>query len=418
MAGDIRPTSVLLDYLKRVEKRTYGRRAIHAHLSALHPNNRKQHHKKLVNDAFADMIKADKGQVFNMPNDDVIFVYEDRAQDEVDAAKVKMQFIFADDPALQGSGADDFISNYDLQTQFAALVAVAQRLAMGGPNIESGPRTLSGMARPGMGLSNYAPRRKPLGKPLTPAMLAKVEKALSSADFANMIRRQSICAIVGKAAPQVLFDEVFVSIPDLRETLLPEVDFSASPWLFQHMTETLDRRVLSNINKHDDGSLNSDFSINLNVSTVLSSDFLTFDDNINASMRSSIVVEMQMVDIFSDLAAYLLARDFAHDRGYRICIDGLSWETLPYIDRIGLGADLVKLFWMPELAEAIGSDDEIKSHIKRIGTGRVILCRVDDELAVEVGQSAGITLFQGRHVQRMLMSDPRRKRVGSVLVKK
>lgn len=100
-----------------------------------------------------------------------------------------------------------------------------------------------------------------LRRELTPAMLAKVQKALSMTDFSSLIRRQSVCAVIGKSPPQMLFDEVFVSIADLRDMLLPDVDLTANPWLFQHLTETLDKRVLVSISRHDDGSLTSNFRL-------------------------------------------------------------------------------------------------------------------------------------------------------------
>ena len=59
-----------------------------------------------------------------------------------------------------------------------------------------------------------------LRRELTPAMLAKVQKALSMTDFSSLIRRQSVCAVIGKSPPQMLFDEVFVSIADLRDMLM------------------------------------------------------------------------------------------------------------------------------------------------------------------------------------------------------
>ncbi len=74
----------------------------------------------------------------------------------------------------------------------------------------------------------------------------------------------------------------FISIADLRETLLPKVNLASSPWLFQQLTETLDRRVLSLLNKHDDRTVAGDVSINLNVQTLLAPEFLVFDDNIKA----------------------------------------------------------------------------------------------------------------------------------------
>jgi hypothetical protein len=213
--------------------------------------------------------------------------------------------------------------------------------------------------------------------------------------MANMIRRQPICAVVGDALPQPIFHEIFISIADLRETLMPSVNMASSPWLFQQLTETLDLRVLSLLNRHDDRTLEGDISINLNVATLLSQEFLTFDDNIKVSKRGTIVLELQKVDIFADLSAYLFARDFAHERGYRICIDGLTYPMLPYIDRERLGADLIKLVWDNNLSDEL---EHKQDALRRVGVSRIILCRCDTESSIEFGKSLGVSLFQGRHI--------------------
>ena len=420
-------SSLIIDHLKRLENSPFGRYAIHIQMSKLQPENQKPLNFRHIYEIFQDLIETNKGRLFNLINDDIMFFYEEPVKDEVEAFKIKINFLFADDPFLAEASDDDedkFIVEYSLHTDFNKLLETVKKCSVYKNATGSSATTESLTPKPTQPQSqpnvkeiipNPPPPRK--GEPLTPAMLAKVEKSLLNTDFANMIRRQSVCAIVGKALPQTLFDEVFVSIADLREAILPEVNFALTPWLFQHMTETLDKKVLSNINKHDDGTLNSNFSINLNVSTVLSNDFLLFDDNINASMRSTIVIEMQLVDIFSDLASYILARDFAKERGYRICIDGISLETIPYVDRLKLGADMVKIIWNQDLADALAKNPQTIADIKRIGGGRIIFCRVDDAVAVEVGQGFGVTMFQGRYVQRLMFSDPRKKRVGSVMVK-
>ena len=116
------------------------------------------------------------------------------------------------------------------------------------------------------------------------------------------------------------------------KTLLPDVNLASSPWLFQQLTETLDRRVLAMLIKHDDRTVAGDVSINLNVQTLIAPEFLTFDDNLQAGMRGTIVLEVQKVDAFADLGSFLFARDFAHERGYRICIDGVDIPYLPLVD--------------------------------------------------------------------------------------
>ena len=240
-------------------------------------------------------------------------------------------------------------------------------------------------------------------------MLAKVKKILSVADFSSFIRRQSICAIIGHSAPQRVFDEVYVSIPDLREMLLPDVDLTSNPWLFLSLSETLDKGVLETISRHDDGSLISNFSVNINVSTILSDEFLEFDDSVNVSMRSSIILELQLADMFSDLKAFMLAKTFAQARGYKVCIDGITVDKLKYINRANLDCDLMKIIWHPSFAEVINEDKHFTDYVNKAERAKMILCRIDDPTAIEVGNSLGINLYQGRYVQKLLSQQARSK---------
>ena len=227
-------------------------------------------------------------------------------------------------------------------------------------------------------------------------------------DFSSLIRRQSVCAIIGKSTPQMIFDEVYVSIADLRDMLMPDVNLFSNPWLFMYLTETLDKRVLANINRHDDGSLTNNFSLNLNVSTILSDDFLNFDENTNPVQRSSIVLELQLTDIFSDFKAFILAKTFAQYRGYKICIDGITVDKLQYIDREHLDSDLIKIIWHPSFMDVVREDKHFTDYVNKAERARMILCRVDDPQAVEIGNSLGINLYQGRYIQRLLAAQPRK----------
>lgn len=253
-------------------------------------------------------------------------------------------------------------------------------------------------------------------KLFTPEMLARVTNALQSTDFSNMIRRQSVCIILDEAYPQPLFEEVFVSISDLGESILPGVSLTATPWLFQDLTETLDKRVLKSVSRHDDGAFTRGFSLNLNISTILSEEFRIFDSDILSSVKSSIVLELQPIDIFSDLNSYLMARDYAQNLGYKICIDGVTLNTLDFIDRERLSADYLKLTWSPDLPFALQENKKLEEQLQNIGTNRAILCRVDDEQALRMAQKYNITLFQGRYVQHLISTNPRNRRVGTTLL--
>jgi hypothetical protein len=392
--------ALLLDYLQRLERHRQDRRAVHIHLSGLQAPNRRDHHLRIASNTFEGLVKGMQAQAFVLTNCDQMIVYKAQAQEEIEAAIVQLRFLFSEDPMIAEEGiGQEFCTWYSLDSEYDDLLSLAQKTLQ----VEQDKARVE--QERAAALQQGASRSR--GSPFTPELLARTEAALGQADLANLMRRQAVCAMVGSAPPQPVFHELFISIADLRQTMMPSVNMASSPWLFQELTETLDRRVLSMLNKHDDRTLEGDISINLNVSTILSPEFLVFDDNIKAGARGTIVLELQKVDIFADLGAYLFARDFAHDRGYRICIDGLTYSMLRFVDRERLGADLIKLVWDTSLSEV---KDNRTEALRRTGVSRIILCRCDTPAAIEYGQSVGITLFQGRHIETLLNSEGGRRR--------
>ncbi|MBB4265237.1 EAL domain-containing protein [Roseospira visakhapatnamensis] len=237
-------------------------------------------------------------------------------------------------------------------------------------------------------------------RPIDAEVLDRLENGLAQADLSNHVRWQRVCAIVGTAPPRPVFTEIYVSIPELRETIAPRIDLTANRWLFQHFTETLDRRVLAYLNREGVRTSKDGFSVNLNVQTILSDTFLRFEQVLAAGTHGTVVLELRVEDVFSDLDAYVFARDYVRQRGYRLCIDALDPETLGLLDRARLGADLVKLFWTRDLPARMITDDGLAlARRLRAGEGsRTVLAHCDSAEAVTLGQDLGITLFQGRSV--------------------
>ncbi|MDX1541988.1 MAG: hypothetical protein R3349_11360, partial [Geminicoccaceae bacterium] len=220
-------------------------------------------------------------------------------------------------------------------------------------------------------------------------------------DLSSLIRRQPICALLPEVPPQPVFTEAYIAIGEMAKQLVPGVDLTSDPWLFQRLVETLDRRLLSALGKSDHtGSI----SVNLRLATLLSADFLKFDKHFRRQGKAEMVIELQLVDIFAELGGYMFIRDFLRERGYRICIDGLHHLHLPLISRKRLGADLMKLVWSPDL---LNDTDErrvvgLKKAIETSGVDRLILCRCDTADAIKWGQATGIRLFQGYYLDSRL----------------
>ena len=59
------------------------------------------------------------------------------------------------------------------------------------------------------------------------------------------MRSQPICAVLPDQPPHPIFEEIYVRIADLQKPLMPNVNLAGNRWLFQHLTQSLDLRVLS-----------------------------------------------------------------------------------------------------------------------------------------------------------------------------
>ncbi|MBU0725788.1 MAG: hypothetical protein KJ904_15930 [Alphaproteobacteria bacterium] len=389
---------MLLDYLQRLSRNNLaGRMAVHLHLSRLRPNNRRDHHIRIAAATFEGIVQNYEGQTFILSTSDIFFICKGASLQDIDTAVMKVRFLFSEDPLAQGDDEEDihkFCTWYNLESQYDDVLEVSKKLH----------RERERQSRMATAVDAKGAPKKTGRRPIEPEQLGKLEQFLARADMSNLMRRQSICAITPGMPPQPVFQELYISIADLQQTMLPEYDIHVNPWLFQHLTQTLDVRMLSLLMRNDDSSIASSFSINLNVSTILSPHFLNFDSSLKAVARGTVVVELQKIDIFGDMGAYVFARDFLRERGYRICLDGLNHLTIQFIDRERLGLDLLKVIWSPDMADdAAGSRvGELKQHVDRCGRARIILCRCDSDEAVRFGQSLGITMFQGRHVDKLL----------------
>jgi hypothetical protein len=200
-----------------------------------------------------------------------------------------------------------------------------------------------------------------------------------------------------------IYNEIYVSIADLRRQVMPDVDLTANRWLFQHFTETLDRGLLGLLPRME-SSTPTAISVNVNVSTLLSPQFQAFHEEFRKKTGKVIVFELQLADVYSDIGSYLFARDFVHERGYRVCLDGLSPLVFPCVARDRLGLDLEKIVWAPSIENDVPAAQRefLRAAIVAAGPSRVILCRCDNDAAIKFGQSVGITLFQGRYVDKLL----------------
>jgi len=397
--------NLLLDYIHRLEKLKQDRMVVHIHLSELRPFNRRDQHIRTAASNFNPLVSELHGQIFTLKNADIFFIFKKPFLAEVETIVQKIRFLFSDDPLVteENPKLPAFANWYDADSEFSAILGLAQSMAQAEQKRQS-------VVRARMDARAALKAKQQQGEPMNPDVLARLETALTRADLSNLVRRQFVCSVDSKLIPTQEFSELFISIKDLRETILPGINVTANRWLFQHLTETLDRRMLSMLAKTDSISISGEISFNINVATVLSNEFQAFDNNVSASRRGSMIIELQKEDVFVDLSSYLFAREYLQEKGFRVCLDGLSLEAIQMINLDRLGVDMCKLIWHPDLVDGGDHIHAILSDlVKKLGRRTVILCRCDHREAVDFGRSVGINHFQGRYVETLIAEDSRRR---------
>lgn len=397
---------LLADYAARLAHHRTGRRAVWLHLSRLSPVNRREHHLRIAAATCEPLARRHEGQVFVLANSDIVLIVRGASAEDVARTVFRLRYLFADDPVIgreEGDGVARFSTCLDLESEHVRFLRLAEQAL-----VESEKRRQE-TARADLAPEAGPARRTPARLPLDPSQLARFEAQLNAVDIAPLARRQPVAAILPGEKPRAIFEELYVSVAELGRRLMPEIDLAADRWLFQRLTHALDRRLLRIVPKLE-GLTPCATALNLNIATILSPQFLAFDESLRQVTRKTILVDLQPIDIFADIGAFIFARDFLRERGYRVCLDGLNHLTFPLLMRGDLDFDFHKIVWSPEMVQEADPKhrQQFEQAIAEAGAARVVLCRCDSERAVAFGHSLGITMYQGRHVDRLLGHQPSR----------
>jgi hypothetical protein len=377
--------SLLLATVERVGRYREGRLAVQIHLSALRPQNRQEGHIRIALRTLEPMVNAYRGQMFVLANSDIVFLVKDANQNDVENMLFKLRALFSKDPLTfddSGDGQDRFCTWFDLDSpDYEAFLGVARAAA------DAVRLKVRDAAVP-----------VATARPVDAKALGDVLARLSGVELTGFIRRQSAIVIQHPKAIG-LFQEFFVAMAELQKALAPDINLMANRWLFQHLCQTLDQKVLTALQNVKFRTPPTAYSLNLNIRSVLSPAFDAFDKQ--QGERTGITVEFQILDALSDSKGYYAARRRLQGSGRQVAIDGLNELTLQFMDVSQFGADLYKLTWSPELRNA-ERGGPLAASLRTLGTDKLLLARCDSEAAINWGLEQGIQRFQGRYVDAML----------------
>jgi EAL domain-containing protein (putative c-di-GMP-specific phosphodiesterase class I) len=400
------PEAHLIELLQLVEENSQGWQAIAFHFSLLLEHYRSEYQLKIATNLMNDLLGDRDGAIYLCDDATIYVVVRNFPRQITEKMIFQLRYLFMDDPLAYTAEGDEnpgFSTIYDIESQWQDFMNLCKRRLITRVRQSQGgiPRAAAAVVA---GETPPPPITKSELKAFTATNLAAIEREMRDIDLTVTIRRQPICAALPETNIRTVFDEIYINISHLRQSMGIEVDLMSNRWLFKYLTQILDERTLDMVQRNPLRFLSTPISLNLNIPTLLSTRFTEFDAAIKPSSKGSIVLEMQVSDVFADMAGFLLAKDVVQKLGYRVCLDGVTELSLPHIDRQRLGFDLVKLIWNSDHQQDAKSAKNIAlaDAIRRAGNNRVILTRCDNKQAVEYGQALGITLFQGRYLDSVV----------------
>lgn len=236
-------------------------------------------------------------------------------------------------------------------------------------------------------------------RPVEAGEIEDIILRLDAIDVAEIVKRQSVLRIKGAGKFEVLLQEFFVAVKDLSLEFDPSLDLVANRWLFMYLSQTLDKKTLAAFFSADLKNWAKQISLNLNLSSVFSREFVDFAKKF-LKPEQKVIVEVKLMDVFNNLPLYFEAKDILHRGGHKLLIDEVSPSALKMLNIKRLAPDMLKLFWEPLLEYDLQNDD-LKKEIGDIGRENVILAKCSDEKALKWGVSYGITAFQGPFVDNL-----------------
>lgn len=308
----------------------------------------------------------------------------------------QLRYLYMDDPLAytdDGEENSDFCTVYDVQKDIKACRDYLNRRMMYATRGKEA----------GLGKSRYNESRND-NLQFNPSRLVSLEKKLKQIDLTEAFRNQPVCAVVSMTEAKPVFKELYINMKHLRELLNADFDILSNKWLFKYVTTLLDARVMQTLSHNREHFLRTPVSININVESLLSDAFTSFNAQLPDSFKIGIVYEIDVVDVFADIKAFHFARQRVQNAGYRICIDGLTPDSFLHIQRTYLQADLLKMQWNADTINDLKQDDNtlLRQAIATNGANRTILCRCDTEQAIRYGKKLGISLYQGRFIDRIV----------------
>ena len=370
----------LLDALDRVARNPLDYSILYVNISKLRPKNRHPEFVKIFARMFDSIVGVVRGQLFVLSNGDFAILGKNITGTTVDEAVKKIRLGLSSDPIIHGKSTKDFAKIYYFPEDYTSFYIKIQN--MYNEDVQD------------VDVPQETPKR-----PISADEIDDVIAQLDTIDIPEIIKRQSAIKILAPNKFKVAFQEFFVAVKDLSKHLDESLDLLASRWLFLYLTQTLDKKTLNAFFYSDIVNWPEQISLNLNLSSVFSHEFVHLAKNF-LKPEQKLIVEVQLMDVFNNLPLYFKVKDILHMGGHKLLIDSVSPSSLKMLKLKRLDPDMVKVFWEP-LLEYDDHNEMFKKVVEDLGEDNVVLAKCDTNAALKWGLEYKINTFQGPIIDKL-----------------
>jgi EAL domain-containing protein (putative c-di-GMP-specific phosphodiesterase class I) len=233
--------------------------------------------------------------------------------------------------------------------------------------------------------------------PLTAWGVDQIGKLLDDIDVRTYGRTQPIYRIDAQDIWSAIAEEYFISFEALRRERFPKLDLITPEHLFFALCEMLDLRLLTALSDTPATIAGRTLHFNLSVATVIGSVFTRFTHSVPREKRGLLTFELHRGDLFQDFSRTLNAIDILHHEGFKVSVDSVTPDMLPYINLPAFKLDYVKINVSGDRIGAL-SDAAVRKGLLQLPADKIIFFRCDSDKALLTGRELGIKLFQGWHI--------------------
>ena len=371
----------LLDALNRVGRNPVGYSVLYVNISKLKPKNRHPEFVKIFAKLFDSMVGNAQGSFFVMSNGDFAILGKGITSDMVEEAVFKIRQGLSSDPILHGRDVKDFAVLYSFPADYISFCSFIEKMRDNADYLAA---------------ATPPPEVK---RPIRADEIDAVMEQLDKIDIPEIIKRQSVMKICGPGKFKVEFQEFFVAVKDLSAYLDDSLDLLSSRWLFLYLTQKLDKKTMTSFFASDIKNWPNQISLNLNLSSVFSLEFVTLAKNFLQDGQK-LIVEIQLMDVFNNLPVYFKVKEILKAGGHRLLIDNMSPALLKTLNLKRLEPEMIKLFLVP-LLEYDTENENIREMIEYLGADNVVLAKCDSETALAWGMKYGLRTFQGPLIDQL-----------------